>query len=211
MIDYAGLAIAFGHDTAAFKAFLFETLPDLWCDAYRVMPASDVEMVQFRDDGYEFLFDLGSERVIAAFGLSRRNRSQREQTRMRGFLDRTVSTQKLNTLPSGQRQLASLSWRDRFFETHGHEYDRGHFISHLQGGGLDVNLFPQLTRINRGRGPEGAAYRAMERECVVYPGSFCFSRPIYDDMTWVPFELEYGILRSPHEIQVRIFPNRTEG
>jgi hypothetical protein len=211
MIDYAGLATAPVEDAAAFTDLLFETLLDLWCDAYRLMPASDVEIVQFTDGGYEFLFDLGSERVVAAFGLSWRNPSGRDRSRMRGFLDRTATKRKLNRLPSEQRRLASLSWRDRFFETYGDEYDRGHFISHLQGGGLDVNLFPQLTAINRGRGPDGAAYRAMEMACAAHPGSFCFSRPIYNDITWVPFEVEYGILRTPHEIDVRTFPNRTGG
>jgi hypothetical protein len=211
MIDYVGLGNSFVDDKAAFTDFLFETLPNLWCDAYYLMPASHVEIVQFTDGGYEFLFDLGSERVVAAFGLSSRNPSRREQSRMRGFLNRTASKRRLDKLPTEQRQLASLSWRDRFFEMHGDEYDRGHFISHLQGGGLDVNLFPQLTRINRGRDADGAAYRAMEKACVAYPGSFCFSRPIYDDMAWVPFELEYGVLRSPHEIEVRIFPNKTGG
>lgn len=32
----------------------------------------------------------------------------------------------------------------------GGKYDRGHFIAHLSGGPIDINLFPQRRDINRG-------------------------------------------------------------
>jgi hypothetical protein len=108
-------------------------------------------------------------------------------------------------------EKAKLTWRDRFFQDYGHHYDRGHFISHRQGGGLDINLFPQLADINRGRTPLGAEYRAMEKACVARPGVdpvFCCSRPIYNDDSWVPTALEYAVIYSVQRIDVRTFPNR---
>jgi hypothetical protein len=81
-------------------------------------------------------------------------------------------------------------------------------MSHRQGGGLDINLFPQRADVNQGRSTQGKTYRAMERACVANPGTFCFSRPIYDDQTWVPAELDYGVLYSPRTVDVRTFPNK---
>ena len=201
----------------AFVAFLIEALPDLWCDSYLGMPNGRVDIVQLTDDGYEFLFDLGSERVVAAFGVTRYNPAKRDSSRMSGFLGKVSSERKLDELaekaPSPEtakrrRHLAGLSFRDQFFETHGDRYDRGHFMSHRQGGGLDINLFPQRADINQGRSTQGKSYRAMERACVANPGTFCFSRPIYDDKTWVPAELDYGALYGPGTMDVRTFPNK---
>src|ERR1700730_5157349 len=148
-------------DAEAFERFCSEDLPDLWCKAYREMPNAEFEIVQVTDGGYEFLFDLGADRVVAAFGTSQFNSAKRDSERMKDFLGKTTSKEALNTIvkkaPStqvaGQRQqMAQLSWRERFFLTYGHKYDRGHFMSHKQGGGLDINLFPQRADINQGHG-----------------------------------------------------------
>ena len=80
-------------------------------------------------------------------------------------------------------------------------------MSHRQGGGYDINLFPQLASVNQGKSPEGQVYRAMETECV-RTSLFCFSRPIYDDRSWVPAELEYGVLRTANTLDFRTFPNK---
>ncbi|HEY4848782.1 MAG TPA: hypothetical protein VIH87_13610 [Methylocella sp.] len=208
-------------DAEAFERFCSEDLPDLWCKAYREMPNAEFEIVQVTDGGYEFLFDLGADRVVAAFGTSQFNPAKRDSERMKDFLGKTTSKEALNTIvkkaPStqvaGQRQqMAQLSWRERFFLTYGHKYDRGHFMSHKQGGGLDINLFPQRADINQGHGRLGAHYRAMEKECVhqAEQGApvFCFSRPIYDDESWVPAKLDYGIIYGPQRISVATFPNK---
>jgi hypothetical protein len=106
-----------------------------------------------------------------------------------------------------RQSLARLSWRERFFRTYRHRYDRGHFMSHRQGGGLDINLFPQRADINEGLGPLGEAYRSMEKACVDNR-VWCFSRPIYVDDTWVPGELDYGVVFGPLNFSIRTFPNR---
>lgn len=201
-------------DHASFASFLYDVLPDRWCDAYQHMANDDAAIVQVSDEGYDFLFDLVAERVVVAFGLSRTNPASRDRSRMQGFLGRgSLSSQNRAAMRKAgalRPDLSGLSWRERFLVTHGADYDRGHFISHLQGGGLDINLFPQLSHVNQGRSPEGREYRNMERWCAAHPGTFCFSRPIYCDTTWVPHRLEYGMQTGPRELVVRVFPNKPE-
>ena len=205
---------------AGFFGFLYQQLPGLCCDAYAPMPGSGDQIVQLGDHGYDFLFDLGAERVVAAFGTSRYNPGARDSGRMAGFLGQVTGSAELQRLapqagsPQALRDRldkAKLTWRDRFFQTYGHKYDRGHFMSHRQGGGLDINLFPQRADINQGRTPLGVEYRAMETACVAKPGVepvFCCSRPIYDDHSWVPAQLEYAVIYNPQRIHARTFPNK---
>jgi hypothetical protein len=195
-----------------FFAFLTSELPARWCDAYSVMPKGEGEIVAVTDEGFTFLFDLDAERVVVAFGTSRYNPARRDSGRMAGFLGKVTSASDLARIGTGaggrQRQaLAQMTWRDRFFQTYGHKYDRGHFMSHRQGGGLDINLFPQRADINQGHGAQGALYRRMERACVD-DEVFCFSRPVYEDGTWVPVQLEYGVVHGPRRMSVVMFPNR---
>lgn len=210
----AGVSAAAVDDT--FRLYLLDKLPDKWCGAYASMPNGAIKIVQVSDHGYEFLFDVMATRVVAAFGLSGFNPAKRDSSRMKDFLGKTTSAKQMEGLvkaaPAAQRDrlrhLAGLSFRQRFFDTHGDKYDRGHFMSHRQGGGLDINLFPQRADINQGHGVQGAEYRSMEKSCVAHQGVFCFSRPIYIDDTWVPDELEYGVIQGPGRIDVKKFPNR---
>lgn len=86
-------------------------------------------------------------------------------------------------------------------------YDRGHFFAHTIGGRLDINLFPQNIPVNR-----WGKWRQLESYCSRNPGTFCFIRPLYSDKSWIPAELEYGILktnsRGEHELLVEQFRNR---
>lgn len=59
--------------------------------------------------------------------------------------------------------------------------DRGHFLAHASGGGLDINLFHQNALLNRGWSPEGRRYRQMEQYAARHEGTLFFSRPIYED------------------------------
>ncbi|MBR0800717.1 hypothetical protein JQ615_35685 [Bradyrhizobium jicamae] len=226
-INYLRLAARFfsadpAVQEAGFFAFLYRELPRLCCDAYAQMSSATDQIVQLNDQGYEFLFDVGAERVVAAFGITRYNPGSRDSARMAGFLGQAGSTDLQRIiLQAGSAQgarnrleKAQLTWRDRFFQAYGHHYDRGHFISHRQGGGLDINLFPQLADINQGRTRLGAEYRAMEKACVAKHGVdpvFCCSRPIYNDDSWVPVALEYAVIYSAQRIEFRTFPNRPSG
>ena len=110
--------------------------------------------------------DRCEDRVVAVWGRSGGEpASSRDKSRAGGFLRRV--------------------WSRRFPNN-----DRGHFFAHTMGGGLDINLFPQDSRLNR-----GGLWRRMEHYCATHPGTFCFIRPIYRDADWRPHLLEYGIFK----------------
>jgi len=177
--------------------FLWEMLPDEWCEKYRKMTPTVTNILQFNDNGFEFLFDFSSElvtkgivpvdqavedRVVAVFGRAQSNSRKRDADRMKGFLG-----------PSSK--------------VFGNNYDKGHFIAHALGGGLDVNLFPQRRDVNRGWSTRGRVFRAMERYCSENPGTFCFLRPIYCDRSWRPYLIEYGLLTKAGNLWVEKFEN----
>jgi len=86
--------------------------------------------------------------------------------------------------------------------------DRGHFLGHASGGQLDVNLFPQSRTLNRGWSEQGKIYRRMERFVAANLGTFFYHRPVYDDSTWIPRALEYGVLRADRDWWTAEFDNR---
>lgn len=195
IIDYNGILSELSStETETIIQFLCDVLPDEWCEKYREMTPTETNILQFNDNGFEFLFDFSSElvsqgvvtsdqavedRVVAVFGKSIQTSIKRDASRIRGFLGGPIKTEST---------------------------DKGHFIGHALGGGLDVNLFPQRKDINRGWSKRGKIFRAMERYCSKNPGTFCFSRPIYCDGSWRPCMIEYGVLTNTG-IWVEIFEN----
>ena len=182
-------------------------------------PIAESKHVETLSRRRPYPFDLDAERVVAAFGVTLYNPGRRNSGRMADYLgpasasDLQRMARQADSAQTAHDRIdnAKQTWRDRFFHTYGHHYDRGHFMSHCQGGGLDINLFPQLADISRGRTPLGAEYRAMEKACVAKPGVdpvFCCSRPIHDDDSLVPVELEYAVIHSSQRIDSRRFPNR---
>jgi hypothetical protein len=190
-IDYDGKVARAVRKGGLTPALLRASLPDLWCKAYQVMTAGPTDIVQVDEGGIATLFDCAysagpraeqHDRVVAVFGVSRAAHGKRDSSRMQGFLGGGLG------------------------EVRGSTMDKGHFASHAQGGGLDINLFPQRTGVNRGWSDEGRVYRAMERYCADNVGTFFFARPIYLDPTWIPHALEYGVLRDG-ALWVERFPN----
>jgi hypothetical protein len=175
---------------------LWEKLPDVWCEKYRELTLTETNIHQFTDNGFEYLFDfqfefishettnnqVSEDRVVVVFGRSQPSHKKRDKNRMKGFLG-----------PSS--------------EVFGDNYDKGHFIGHAFGGGLDVNLFPQLRSINQGLSARGKVFQAMERYCSENPGTFCFNRPIYCNHSWRPCMIEFGILTNEMSFWVETFEN----
>jgi hypothetical protein len=125
-------------------------------------------------------------RLIAVLGLSEPSRKVRDDYRLKGWVGPTE-------------------------QMYGRRWDKGHFIANSIGGAVDrleINVFVQRRDLNRGWSAEGKCYREMEKYCVLNPGTFCFSRPIYTDETSRPAFLEYGVLRSDGELWVECFDNR---
>ena len=193
-----------GDDSDAVFQFLSSKLPDFWCSEYQNMmftndrPYSpdELDIVSITLDRLTYSYDMGDaydkgnpddprveSRVVAVYGNSQPPRSKRYTSRMRGWLG-----------PTNQ-------FRDG-------KYDKGHFVAHMSGGGLGINLFYQRRDINRGWSKRGKVYRQMERYCAENLGTFCFSRPLYNDRTWHPCAIEYGILLPNNELWVEWFNNQ---
>jgi len=114
-----------------------------------------------------YLFDIAAERLIAAWGISKgRHVGARDASRMAG-----------HPLSAGPH------------------YHRGHAIPHTLGGPTDINLVPQLGRINVG------PFRPFEKKAVATPGSLYFTYWIYGSAaarigtpTQTPTGVDQGLL-----------------
>ena len=193
-IDYP--AILRGSEVRDYEplvASLTQVLIDHWVDAYYDMVDHQPYILDVHDRGFNFLFDLTlakydkndpnrpDDRVVAAYGRSRRPEEKRDASRIRGFGN------------IGDPSRGPM--------------DKGHLAAHGMGGALDINIFPQRREVNRGWSAEGRLYRKMERYASEHPGTFMFSRPIYGDDSWTPHALEYGLLLPEPRFWVERFPN----
>jgi hypothetical protein len=177
--DYAALVAANRPTAASWDGFVRETLEPAWIAAYRTATAWTTEVLEIAQGELVFLFDAaptlnrapesGDDRVVAVWGRSRAPEQRRDRTRLAGFLPNP------------------LSWSHAGL-------DRGHFVAHAAGGGLDLNLFPQLSALNRGRSPQGRIWRRMEDHAARNPGTPLFVRPVYGDSSWQPESIEVGLL-----------------
>ncbi|WP_028219253.1 DNA/RNA non-specific endonuclease [Paraburkholderia oxyphila] len=134
----------------------------MWAQDY-ASNAPRCELLETSDAGFSYLFDVTAERLVAAWGISRgKNQESRAviATRMKGH--------PLNN--SGR-------------------YHRGHAIAHTLGGRTDINLVPQLGKINSG------PFRALEAKAVSCPGALYFTYWRYSvGDGQVPIGVEQGLL-----------------
>lgn len=169
-------------------------LEDAWCSAYSRACRHEPRIIRFTDHGFTFLFDLippstpvsgpeSDDRIVAVYGLSVSPTAARDASRMKGFLGGGIC----------------IAGKGRF--------DKGHFMAHSMGGGLDANLFPQRAPLNRGWSTPGKRFRVMETYLAEHPGTFAFARSLYGDGSWVPEYLEYGLLRADGTLWVERFRN----
>lgn len=181
--------------------FLRDELPYVWREAYLAMTPRPSELMRFQQGSFEYLFDdytlleasgavpydpVAEGRLIAALGLSAPRPRARDDNRLRGWVGRTE-------------------------RTFGKAWDKGHYIAHTIGGavdGLEANVFLQRRDLNRGWSAQGKLFRRMETYCVQHPGTFCFARPLYTDLTAKPAQLEFGVLKTDGVLWVEYFDNR---
>lgn len=199
-IDYAAIMQHAPTDRVDdIGVYLSRIMEDIWCDAYRDMCERPTGILGFDWSGFHYWFDYVSQlqedelpqtdeliedRIVVVYGFSHPEEVvKRDTSRQRGFP---------LTIRRGDGTV---------------KYDKGHFLGHTLGGGLDANLFPQRRDVNRGWSERGKVFRSMERYCQEHPGTFCFSRPIYDDQSWHPAVLEYGLLREDGTLWVEQFEN----
>jgi len=193
IIDYALLAAERAVTGATWDTFIRDTLIDRWVVGYEAATDWQTEILEISQGELTFLFDAGptligdrqgegDDRVVAVWGHSASPSRRRDRARIAGFLPNPL-------LWSG---------RDR---------DRGHFIAHAAGGGLDLNLFPQAAGLNRGRTKQGRRWRSMERYAAHHPGTPLFVRPVHDTRSWTPAEVDHAILTS-RGLEFERFSNR---
>lgn len=202
MLNYRSLLEEVGEcSVEEMIAILLEELPYLWRDAYMEMTAHPANIFRLQHGAFEFIYDdyasleasgavpfdpKAEARLVAVLGLSVPRKAGRDDYRLKGWVGPT----------------------EKIF---GSNWDKGHFIAHSIGGavdGMEMNVFVQRRDLNRGWSAEGKRFREMEKYCALNPGTFCFSRPLYDDQTAKPAYVEFGIIKSDRELWVECFDNR---
>lgn len=197
-IDYRGLTEwILAREGRLEVPLLSEWLEDEWLHHYKQMTPRTTNICGQSFNSFEYVYDdvvslekagkiaTGGNvesRVVYVHGSSATPPVHRDVTRQRGWVG-----------PTG-----------RFF---GPDTDKGHFMAHSIGGGLEINIFAQCRHINRGWSERGKLYRRMEKYCADNLGVYCFSRPIYGDLSSRPSSLEFGILTSDGKLWVERFEN----
>jgi hypothetical protein len=171
MATYPGINDRLAHvrgdrSDKGFDRWVLPYLIDVWLDDYATTtPTSEVSEVE--TSGFHYLFDVGNSRLLAAWAVSAgRHDGKRDASRMAGSP-----------------------------KTGGDLYHRGHAIPHTLGGPTDINLVPQLGKINIG------AFRPLEKMAVATPGSFYFTywiyhgrRPVEGGASQIPSGVDQGLL-----------------
>jgi hypothetical protein len=156
-------------------------------DYYDQFP--DAQLTETHLDFAVFEFDYVFERVTLAYALSVEQLMKRDVGRMRGFPDVNKGVQRV----MGGKAFSA---------------DKGHYLGHASGGILDINLFPHRRELNRGWSVEGKRFRTMECFVADHCGTFFYHRPQYDDESWIPSQLEYGVLVDEARWWVDVFQNK---
>jgi hypothetical protein len=200
-MDYAALLNGqHFSSTQELYQFFWDEVTVHWTDAYVAAFPKHGEITLQNFLGFAFQIDhvwpwveaedidkeLPETRVISFFGISNTN----------------VVVENI------RRRRVGWGPTDIIFSPYGGAYDKGHFIAHGFGGPVDVNIFPQRRDINRGWSEEGKRYRKMEQYVAAHPGTFVFSRPIFQDLTECPYFLECGYFDQELQLHVETFPNR---
>jgi hypothetical protein len=176
--DYERLADEHRPTADTWDAFVRSELVDRWLGAYRVATPWRTGVMEIGQGALTYLFDaaptmdgldVGDDRVVAVWGRSRRPDGPRDRGRQAGFI------------------LNPPTWSQA-------GRDRGHFVAHAAGGGMDMNFFPQAAGLNRGTTRQGSAWKEMERHAIEHPGTPLFVRPLYEDVAWVPAYIDFGLL-----------------
>jgi hypothetical protein len=183
-------------DYEACVAFLTQELGYGLTEAYEEEFAG-AQIVRFNDTlrrAYTIFFDLTQDegadiygraaRAVWVHGRSAPAIAERDHGRMRGF-------------------LGAFKNQPQYMD-----YDKGHFVAHCNDGQVDQNLYPQLKELNRGLSPQGKLFRSMERYLQKNEGVFYFFRPIYNDLTWIPDQIDFGVFTKEKGLLLNRFDNR---
>lgn len=131
-MPYEQLFAEHGATVDGWETFISEQLVPLWLDAYNSTTPWDTQVMEVPQGRLTYLFDMapsmgdvGDDRVVAVWGRSTAAPAPRDRSRQAGFIP----------IPEKWSKAG---------------YDRGHFVAHAAGGGMDMNFFPQAKGLNRG-------------------------------------------------------------
>ena len=172
--------------TSKLLADLPDELLDLWFDDYlRTHANAEMVTVTLDENGssFTYLFDTTRQRTIGVVGIPAFVKHKRDAGRMAGH-------------PLSQ----------------GPTYHRGHLMAHSIGGGADINLVPQLAKLNIGK------FRVIERlvRKLASENVKClyFVRTVYTDdtatqtnLTQLPDQLEQGVVLQSGQLVYAMHTN----
>jgi hypothetical protein len=151
-------------------------LAGVWLGHYR-MALSGGEIVEVPLGQYSYLFDIGPDRLIAAWGISTgRFAGDRPNSRIAGH-------------PVANRSV----------------YDAGHAISHRLGGGTDINLAAQLASVNR-RPFQELERAAVKNPGSLYFTYWMYHR-IAEKKVQLASRIQQGLISPNAPPQIRDFKN----
>ncbi len=162
---------------------IISELPDrlvpLWCDDYYFSnPRADLVVVNLDDSGsaFSYLFDIQAERAIVAYGVPIYSKHRRDAARMAG-----------HPLSAGS------------------QFHRGHLMAHSIGGGTDINLVPQLGKLNIGQ------FRVLEKRVRKLAQEnvrcFYFVRTIYRSSSQTPSYIEQVVVHQTKAVDYALHQN----
>jgi DNA/RNA non-specific endonuclease len=145
----------------------------IWCEDYRRFQNPKADLVEVNTDAngasFNYLFDIEQERNIVAFGIPVYAKHKRDASRMRG-----------HPLLNDSR------------------YHRGHLMAHSIGGDTDINLVPQLGKLNVGQ------FRVLEKQArkLAEENVQClyFVRTLYSGTSQIPSAFEQCVIHASKEI-----------
>ncbi|MGB6691929.1 MAG: DNA/RNA non-specific endonuclease [Terracidiphilus sp.] len=154
-------------------------LEPLWCDDYYAAhPDAEIVSVDLKDtlSSFTYLFDIRLQRAVVAFGVPAFATHRRDPSRMAG-----------HPLSAGS------------------QFHRGHLMAHSIGGGTDINLVPQLGKLNVGE------FRKLERQVrdLAKQNLQClyWVRCIYNNDSQTPSNLEQCMIAPSGLLAFREFKN----
>jgi hypothetical protein len=166
---------------ATARANLQGDFVDLTACRYRRAASRNVELFLFSDGANQCLFDATNERTVLMFGITR-----------------AIAP---NTRDSSYH---------RGYPTAGSGDDKGHALSHAQGG-LEggPNYFKQSRLVNRRLSAVGNLWRDIETYLSANAGLLAFVRLVYarGNATERPDEVEYSLMNGKRQFRSVIFPN----
>ena len=160
---------------------LVEDMIDFAAWRYRQAGNAQAGLFEFDDGSTDFLFDMGHERVVAAWARSRS----------------VAANSRDNAYHAG-------------FPSAGAGHDKGHLMGHAQGGREGgPNYIRQARRLNQARSNNGKLWRAIETYLAANAGLFALVRLIYakGDTGTTPSHIEYCLFSAEGQFRAVIFPN----